>query len=135
MWTRLIYLYLYSYEAKLIRVFLWNNKMKLVWSFIYFFRYNDDVLSLNNSSFNEYLDQLYPSKLEIKATNFANKDIFLDIDKSCFKDIWQTEWFQLSYCKIDIYIYVTEFMLPLLTGFISHGLFDTLVPVSGIRIF
>jgi hypothetical protein len=32
------------------------------------FRYIDDVLSLNNLQFKDYLHQIYPSELEIKET-------------------------------------------------------------------
>ena len=49
------------------------------------YRYIDDVLSLNNTTFGDYLDSIYPSELEIKDTtdehNFANYlDIRLEFD-------------------------------------------------------
>ena len=51
------------------------------------FRYIDDVLSLNNSKFNDFLDLIYPSELEIKDTtdapNYSNYlDLHLEIDQS-----------------------------------------------------
>ena len=49
--------------------------------------YIDDVLSLNNSKFSDYLDFIYPSELEIKATTESTKvtsylDCLLEIDNS-----------------------------------------------------
>ena len=37
-------------------------------SFNLTFRYIDDVLSLNNPKFNDYIDVIYPKELEIKDT-------------------------------------------------------------------
>ena len=49
-------------------------------SFNFTFRYIDDVLSLNNSQFSDYIDVIYPPELEIKDTtdshNFAS---YLDL--------------------------------------------------------
>ena len=41
-------LFLYSYKADFIQVFLKKNEKKLTRSFNFTFRYIDDVLSLNN---------------------------------------------------------------------------------------
>jgi len=79
-------LFLYSYEADFIQGLLRNNKKKLARSFNFTFRYIDDVLSLNNPTFSEHLDQIYPSELEIKETTDSKKsasylDLFLEIDQ------------------------------------------------------
>ena len=42
-------------------------------SFNLTFRYIDDVLSLNNPKFNDYIDVIYPKELEIKDTTDAPK--------------------------------------------------------------
>ena len=42
-------------------------------SFYLTFRYIDDVLSLNNAKFNDYIDVIYPKELEIKDTTDAPK--------------------------------------------------------------
>jgi hypothetical protein len=58
-----------------------NNKKKLVRSFNFTFRYIDDVLSLNNSRFGDFVDRIYHIELEIKET--TNTDRFasyLEID-------------------------------------------------------
>jgi hypothetical protein len=47
----LIDLFLYSYEADCIQGLLKKNEKKLARTFIFTFRYIDDVLSLNNSRF------------------------------------------------------------------------------------
>ena len=58
-------LFLYSYESD----FLLKQKQKqLARSFNFNFRYIDDVLSLNNSRFGDFLHLIYPSQLEIKDT-------------------------------------------------------------------
>ena len=49
------------------------------------FRYIDDVISLNNSRFDEYVDSIYPIELEIKDTTVTAKsasclDLLLNIN-------------------------------------------------------
>ena len=61
-------LYLYSYEADLIQGHLKKNEKKLARSFNFTFRYTDDVLSLNNSRLDDFIDCIYPIKLEIENT-------------------------------------------------------------------
>ena len=69
---------MYSYEAEFIQVLLRNNKKV--------FRYVDNVLSLNDPTFSEHLNQIYPSEPEVKETTDSTKsalylDLFLEIDK------------------------------------------------------
>ena len=61
-------LFLYSYEVDFIQGILKLNKKKLVRSFNFMFRYIDDVLSLNNTRFCDFVDRIYPIELEIKDT-------------------------------------------------------------------
>ena len=56
-------------------------------SFNLTFRYIDDVLTINNSRFGDYLDIIYPSELEIKDTTDSEKyvnflDLHIEIDKN-----------------------------------------------------
>ena len=79
-------LFLYSYEAEFINGLMQKGEKKLAQSFNFSFRYIDDVLSLNNNRFKDYLHLIYPSELEIKdTTNTDNSasylDLFLEIDK------------------------------------------------------
>jgi len=59
-------LFLYSYKADFIQGLLNKNEKKLARSFIFTFRYIDDVLSLNNSKFADFIDRIYPIEFEIK---------------------------------------------------------------------
>jgi hypothetical protein len=45
-----------------------KNEKKLVRSFNFTFRYIDDVLSLSNSRFGDFVERIYPIELEIKDT-------------------------------------------------------------------
>ena len=77
-------LFLYSYEADFVRGLLKNNEKKLARSFNFTFRYIDDVLSLNNSMFGDFVDRIYPIKLEIKDTTDTDRfasylDLHLEI--------------------------------------------------------
>ena len=61
-------LFLYSYETDFIQGILNKNEKKLARSFNFTFRYIDDVLSINNSRFGNFVDLIYPIELEIKDT-------------------------------------------------------------------
>ena len=65
--------------------FLRNKDKKLALSFNSTFRYINDVLSLNNSKFGDYVERIYPIELEIKDTTDTVKsasylDLHLEID-------------------------------------------------------
>ena len=66
-------LFLYSYEADFIQGFLKKNEKKLARSFNFTLRYIDDVLSLNNSRFGDFVDRICPTELEIKDTTYADR--------------------------------------------------------------
>ena len=62
-----------------------TNEKKLARSFNFTFRYIDDVLSLNNYTFGDFVDRIYPIELEIKDTTDTDRsalylDIHLEID-------------------------------------------------------
>jgi hypothetical protein len=60
------------YEADFIQGLLHENEQKLARSFNFTFRYIDDVFSLSNSRFGDFVDRVYPIEVEIKDT--ANTD-------------------------------------------------------------
>jgi hypothetical protein len=67
------------------RAFWRKTKKKLARSFNFTFRYIDDVLSLNNSRFGDFVGRIYPIELEIKDTTDTDRsasylDLYLDID-------------------------------------------------------
>jgi hypothetical protein len=78
-------LFLYSYEVDFIQGLLKKNEKKLARSFNFTFRYIDDVLSLNNSRFCDFVDRIYPIELEIKDitdtdTSASYLDLHLETD-------------------------------------------------------
>ena len=68
----LAYIFLYSYEAEFIQSLLSTRKKKIASQFNFTYRYIDDVLSINNPDFENYLGQMYSSELEIKDTTESN---------------------------------------------------------------
>ena len=75
-------LFRYSYEAEPTS-FLNKNRKKLAQSFNFRCRYIDDVLSLKDSRFVDFLHLIYPSQLEIKANtdtvkSASNLDLHLE---------------------------------------------------------
>jgi hypothetical protein len=66
-------LFLYSYKADFIPGLLKKNEKKLARSFNFTFRYIDDVLSLNNSRIDDFVDRIYPIELEIKDTTYTDR--------------------------------------------------------------
>jgi hypothetical protein len=78
-------LFPFSYEADFIQGLLKKNGKKLARSFNFKFRYLDDVLSLNNSRFGDFVDRIYSIELEIKDTTDTYRsasylDLHLEID-------------------------------------------------------
>ena len=61
-------IFLYSYEAQFIQALLSTGRKQLATQYIFTYRYIDDVLSINNPEFENYLDQMYPIELEIKLS-------------------------------------------------------------------
>ena len=75
-------LFLFSYEAEFVEELVKSGHRDLAKAFNFTFRYIDDVLSLNNKKFIDYVHRIYPSELEIKdttdsSTSAAYLDIFL----------------------------------------------------------
>ena len=72
--------FLYSYEADFIQGLLQKKKKKLARSFKFTFCYIDDVLSLNNCKFGDFVDRIHPIEVEIKdATDTARSASYLNI--------------------------------------------------------
>jgi hypothetical protein len=86
-WIRIVLadLFLHAYEADFFQWLLKNKDRTLTQTFNSSFRYIDDVLTLNNSRFCDYLHRIFPNELEIKETTDTQKyasyrDLHLDID-------------------------------------------------------
>jgi hypothetical protein len=104
-------LFLYSYEADFIQELLRKNEKKLARSFNFTFRYIDDVFSLNNSRFGDFVDP---------SIHWAwNKRDYI-YRYVCFitwpgprnwqggavqnETLRQKRWFQFSHCELSIYM-------------------------------
>ena len=68
-------IFLYSYEF--IQSLLSAGKKRLTSQFNFTYRYIDDVLSINNPDFENYLGQMYPPELEIKDTTESNTSAWI----------------------------------------------------------
>jgi hypothetical protein len=78
-------LFLYSFKTDFIQGLLKKNEKKLTRSFNVAFRYSNDVLSLHNSKFGDFVYQIYPIELEIEDTinipsSVSYFDLHLEID-------------------------------------------------------
>ena len=80
-------IFLYSYEAEFIQSLLSPGKKRLASQFNFTYRYIDDVLSINNPDFENYLGQMYPPELDIKDTTESNTSAsYLDLLLSIGRD-------------------------------------------------
>ena len=61
-------LFLHAYKADFLQGLLKNKNGKLTQTFNSSFRYINDVPSLNNSRFGDYLHHIYPNELEVTDT-------------------------------------------------------------------
>ena len=61
-------IFAYSYETEFIQSLLSTGKKQLASRFNLTYRYIDDVLSINNPEFENYLGQMYPAELEMTET-------------------------------------------------------------------
>ena len=86
-------LFLHSYEADFIQNTLKSDRKTSGKDFNFTYRYIDDVLSLNNPKFSDFLHVIYPSELDIKDTTESGcsasyLDLLLEYDnekKLCVK--------------------------------------------------
>ena len=85
--TVLADLFLYSYEAEFIQSLLSIDRKRLASQFNFTYRYIDDVLSINNPDFENYLGQIYPPELDIKDKTENNTSAsYLDLLLSIGRD-------------------------------------------------
>ena len=80
-------IFLYSYEAEFIQSLLSTGRKQLASWFNFTYKYIDDVLSISNPEFENYLGQMYPVELEIKDTTESNTSAsYLDLLLSIGRD-------------------------------------------------
>ena len=75
-------LFLYSYESEFLQNRVKNKKIHEARAFNFTYRYIDDVLSINNPRFAEFLPLIYPPEPEIKETTDTFLDLYLEFDDS-----------------------------------------------------
>jgi hypothetical protein len=77
-------LFLYSYHAEFIQGLIKKNEMKLSQSFNFTFRYIDDIVSLYNSRFGDFVDRIYPIELRVRvrAKVWVRVRVTTDTDRS-----------------------------------------------------
>jgi hypothetical protein len=78
-------------------------------AFNFTYRYIDDVLSINNSRFAEFLPLMYPPELEVKettdtASSASFLDLYLEFDDS---DQLSTKIYTFSLCENPSFIIVS----------------------------
>ena len=79
-------IFLYSYEEAFIPSLLSAGKKRLASQFNFTYRFIDDVLSINNPGFENYIGQMYPHEFEIKVmteskTSASHLDLLLSIGR------------------------------------------------------
>jgi hypothetical protein len=80
-------LFVYSYESEFLQKLVKDTTIHEAGAFNFTYRYIDDVLSINNSRFAEFLPLIYPPELEDKETTVTASsasflDIYLEFDDS-----------------------------------------------------
>jgi hypothetical protein len=83
----LVILHFYSHKAGFIQGF-WRKTKSPPRSFNSGARNKDDVFSLNNSKFGDFVNRIYPIELEIKhttktASSVSYLDLLLEFDNEC----------------------------------------------------
>ena len=64
----LVDLFLFSNESEFLQTLVKNKRIKEARLFNFTFRYIDDVLSINNPNFSDWVSLIYPPDLEMKET-------------------------------------------------------------------
>jgi hypothetical protein len=124
-------------QADFIQGLLKKNEKKLARSFKFTFRYIDDVFSLSNSRFGDFVD-IYPIEFEIKDTAYTDRyasyiDLHIEIDSD---GRLRTKLYQQ---KDDFnfpifHLYVATYQQHLHMEYTSLSCYDIAEPVVPIRI-
>ena len=70
-------MFLYTNEAEFIQKLIAQKQKNIALSFNFTYRYMDDVLSLSNSDFDQYIHTIYPPELD--TTNSTTSSSYLDL--------------------------------------------------------
>jgi hypothetical protein len=99
-------------------------------SFNHAFRYIDDVLSINNNNFHNYVHLVYSDELEIKATTESDKsasylDSLLNIDSNgrLITTLYdKRDYFDFAIVKI---LFLRSKIMPLSPAYVVWNGYDT----------
>jgi hypothetical protein len=107
-----------SHEADFVQKLLRENNKKLAVLFNHTFRYIDDVLSINNHNFHNYmyvnLIHVYPDELKIKNITESDKSAsYLDILLNIYSNVRLTTslYYKLDAFYFAIYVVTCHFQL------------------------
>ena len=102
-------IFLYSHAAEFIQPLLSAGRKRLASQFNFTYRYIDDVVSIDNPDFENYLGQMYPPELEIKDTTESNTSAsYLDLLLSIGRD---SQFHTFLYDKRDDFnFHITNFL-------------------------
>jgi hypothetical protein len=106
-----------------------STKPKLVRSFNFTFRYIDDVLSLNNSRFDDFVDRIYLIELGIKDTTITDRfasylDLHLEIDSEGSLRTKFNKRDDFNFPLWTFYLYAATFQQHLHMEYISLSWYD-----------
>jgi hypothetical protein len=110
---------------------LQDDNKTLVVSFNHTFRYIDDVLSMHNRNFHNYVHLIYPDKLKIKDTTESDisasyLNISLDIDSNeRLTTTLHDKRDDFNFAIFNFLFYVVIYHFHLLMVCVSPGWFDT----------
>jgi hypothetical protein len=117
-------LYLYSYESECLQKLVKDKKIHEARAFIFTYRYIDDVLSINNSRFAEFLPLIYPPELmkmtfqeiRIIATGPCIANQLRDVNNICRRSWYIAAHFWKIYdFKIEVVPLIINFSTELTT--------------------
>ena len=103
-------IFLYSCEADFIQSLLFTGKKHLASRFNLTYRYIDDVLSINNPEFENYLGQMYPGwtwdQGHHREHHFCLLPRFTSVDwegwSTSHFHLRQARWFQFPHHKLSV---------------------------------
>ena len=105
-------LFLFCYERDFIMSLSGDKQADVIDAFKTTSRYLDDILNSNNVYFDNMVNQIYPSELQLNKANTSDtKAAFLDLHLSIFNDIVYTK---IYYKRDDFDFEIVNF--PFLDG-------------------
>ena len=116
---------LFCYERDFMLSLSDNNQTNIIEAFNSTSRYLDDLLNIDNPYFEQMVDQIYPTELQLNKANFADTEAtFLDLNLSITNGIVSSKIYNK---RDDFNFEIVNF--PFLDGDFHHS------PFYGVYIF